>query len=200
MLDLERGATNEKQPSYIPAVIRFRSEESALYSDQTVRLTDPSHDDLIRQLHIAFSRFQTSGVIREPLTERLNDTLYEEDYQQANAQLAGKSWATLDLNTAAFLVGFSGCLGIEETLALLPFHFEILLRADCWVWPFELVITQLHREPEDPSLQTAYEDADLRRLVESSLRKVGLKFVADAEFNRGGGPIQQDRAIREWAS
>src|SRR5262245_61184750 len=106
------------KPEELTPVIQFRREDYSLYSNETVRLTDRSYEDLIGRLHNAFSRFQMPGVIREPLKEKLNDTLYEQDYQLANARLVGKSWQSLDLNTAAFLVGFNGCLGRSETLGL----------------------------------------------------------------------------------
>src|SRR5215472_15737255 len=120
--------------------ISFRRKDSILFSDEDVLLVDESHSALIRKLHQSFARFQTPGMVREPLKEWLTDTLYEEDYQRTNARLAGKTWKTMDFDTVAFLLGFQGCLGQYEELALLPYFFEILLRAESWVGPFVLLI------------------------------------------------------------
>ena len=128
---------NENPDATTTTVIKFRREEFDLYYDDSVRLVDESNRDLIRKLYVAFTTFQCAGVIREIPSERLNDTLYENEYLLADARLVGKSWATMDLNTAGFFIGLTGCLGGDEILALLPFQFEILLRANSWVWPFD---------------------------------------------------------------
>ena len=183
-----------------PTKISFLRKDSGLFRDEAVLLVDQSHAALIHKLHEAFARFQTRGMIREPLKEKLTDTRYEEDYQQANARLAAKTWKTMDLNTAAFLIGFQGCLGQDEELALLPFFFEILLRAESWVWPFELVIASFRRKSGEPlSFNAAYDDPSLRDLVRDALQRVEAKYLNDANFQSSESAARLPRAIRDWA-
>ena len=69
------------------------------------------------------------------------------------------------------------------------------------MWPFDLVMAHLRMNGlDDSNLLEAYNDSDLRKLVEVSLRTVREKFVNDAEFNGGEGRRHLDRAILEWAS
>ena len=164
-------------------------------------LVDNSRGDLIRKLYVAFARFQNPGVIRKARDKELTDTLYEQDYKQANARLADKTWKSMDLDTAAFLIGFQGCLGVNERLALLPFFFEILLRAEAWVWPFDLIVTPLRRKKGNPfGFEVAYQDASLRGLVASALDAVGAKYSNDAKFSSTEAATILERAKRDWES
>jgi len=186
-------------PNTLPTSVSFQRKDSGVYGDEVVSLVDETHAALILKLYEAFARFQTSGAIREPLKEKLTDTLYEEDYQQANARLVGKTWKTMDLDTAAFLIGFHGCLGVNESLAILPFQFEILLRAESWVWPFVLLITSFRRAKKVPSsFEAAYDDTVLRHLVHEALQHVEAKYVNDANFLSSESAASLPRVIRDW--
>ena len=186
-------------PNTAPTKISFCRKDSGLYGDEIVPLVDESHSALIRKLHDALARFQTPGVIREPHPKKLADTRYEQEYQQANARLAAKTWKTMDLDTAAFLIGFQGCLGEKELLALLPFFFEILLRAESWVGLFDLVVMGFRRKPREPlRFNAAYDEPPLRGLIKSALQSVSAKYANDPEFQLSRAATILERAIRDW--
>jgi len=184
-------------------VIKFRSADIPLYNDDTVRLIDESHRPLIRRLHEAFAPFQKLCPFRDAREgeERLTDTSYEDEYQKMNMILTGKVWKTMDLDTAGSLIGFGHCLNPNEILALVPFHFEILLRAEAWVWPFELVILHFCREKKQgwSDYQKAYQDTMLRQLVHDALEAIQTKFENDSEFKIHEIAPEVNEAIRDWA-
>ena len=74
----------------------------------------------------------------------------------------------MNLQEASFLIGLKGCLRVNEQLALLPYFFEIVLRAERWTWPFELVFTPLDKK-RPRFLRTAHENPKLRKCVHEAM-------------------------------
>lgn len=182
------------------SIVTFRRAESNLFDDEVVHLVDNSYEDVIRSLHDGFARFRKPGALRQPVAPPLEPSLYQRDWDRTNARLVGVTWDTMDLDTAAFLIGYGGCLDKTERYAVLPFFFEILLRAKSWVWPFDLVVPPLRRKAMVHfEYDAIHAEPELRTLVHAALRAVEIKYSDDDEFMSINSATAVNRAIRDWA-
>jgi hypothetical protein len=187
--------------------IVFRHSDFNLYDDEEVALTDSNNEFLIQQLHKAFARFQTAGTIRKAdkagikgKAEKADfpESVVEQDYKVTQQHLFGKTWKIMNLQEASFLIGLQGCLLVNEQLALLPYFFEIVLRAERWIWPFKLVFTPLDKK-RPGFLRTAHENPELRKCIHEALVAARQKFKNDPEFREELSKQLDRRIINDWA-
>jgi hypothetical protein len=175
--------------------IQFRKAESDFYGDEVVQLTCTDHDELIATLYKTLSPFRPVGVVRpheEPTPGDGTQTLYEQDYQRVSRHLRKVAWESFDLETAAFLFAYGGCLRSDEIIGMFPFAFEILLRADRYVFPFSYFFRHLREGGVASELASLFEDEKNRKIVAAALIALRGKFL--------GGPLSDfDRyALEEF--
>ena len=161
--------------------IQFRMAASSSYNDEVVQLNCTDHDELIAMLYEMLSPFRPAGVVRpdeEPTPGEGTQTLYEQDYQRVSRRLRNVTWESFDLETAAFLFEYWGCLGQDEIIGMLPFAFEILFRADRYVFPFYIFLFSLRVGGVASALAPPFQDEKSREIVAAALIALRDKFLA----------------------
>lgn len=164
--------------------IQFRKAAISSYNDEIVQLNCTDHDELIATVYKTLAPFRPAGVVRpdeEPTPGDGTQTLYEQDYQRVSRRLRNVAWESFDLETAAFLFEYWGCLGQDEIIGMLPFAFEILFRADRYVFPFLLFFHGLREGGIATALAPVFQDEKNREIVAAALIALRDKFL--------GGPL-----------
>ena len=164
--------------------IQFPEAASSSYNDEVVQLNCTDYDELIATLYKTLSPFRPVGVVRpdeEPTPEDGTQTLYEQDCQRVGRRLRNVTWESFDLETAAFLFDSWGCLGQDEIIGMLPFAFEILFRADRYVFPFFYFFFGLRVGGIATALAPVFQDEKNREIVAAALIALRDKFL--------GGPL-----------
>jgi hypothetical protein len=162
------------------ATIQFHKAASSSYNDEVVQLSCTDHDELIATLYKTLSPFRPAGVVRpdeEPTPGDGTQTEYEQDYQRVSRRLRNVRWESFDLETAAFLFGYWGCLGQDEIIGMLPFAFEILFRADRYVFPFCYFFRGLREGGIATALAPVFQDEENREIVAAALIALRDKFL-----------------------
>lgn len=158
--------------------VHFSRAESDYYEDQAVQLNCADHGELIATLYATLSPYRPKGIVRpqeEPPPIPVS-TLYEQDYQRVSRRLRTVTWEAFDLETAAFLFAYGGCLGRDEVAGMFPFALEILLRADAYVFPFLYYLRYL-KSSVASDLSPILKNEKSREIVATALTALRDKFL-----------------------
>jgi hypothetical protein len=106
-------------------------------------------------------------------------------------------WDSLDLDTAAFLFGYLGCLGGNEIVGLLPAALEILLRSRTYVRVFNYFLFEF-KWNGSANLRHVFGDREGKATIETAFLTLRDKFLSAASEIDGYKMEELFSDVSEW--
>jgi hypothetical protein len=176
--------------------------------DESLAATELSREvsaDLLKQLYAAFKPLKLSGQVMEPSASQTaiskqeckdyaDDFRYDE--QQCRAALTNRKWEDFGLADAAIVLGYQHVIPRQIWYSAMPFMFELILRADKWLDPFDHLISRLRDEikQEAATSQADFSPAIAQAVVDF-LSAIGERPVEAGHY---GTATVAARAIALW--
>jgi hypothetical protein len=146
----------------------------------------------IEQFHTAFRPMKLSGQVMKPFSSQVpiskqeckdyaDDLLYDE--QQCRAYLMDRRWEDFGLTDAAVVLGYQHAIPEQIWYSAMPYMFELILKADKWLYPFDHLVSRLRDEVRkgDAKFQVDFSPAIVQAVVDF-LSAIGERAVEAGHY------------------